>query len=101
MLFAPSDQDESYTRQRALLEGHEAAFEDRDLLAIHLVEDGPDEAAERRRFGVEPAAFAAVLVGKDGTEKFRSHEPVRPRTLFDLIDAMPMRRREMRDRKSG
>ena len=43
--------------------------------------------------------FAAILVGKDGTEKFRSDEPVRPETLFGLIDAMPMRRREVRDRR--
>ena len=39
-------------------------------------------------------AFAAVLVGRDGGEKFRSSEPVPAEKLFGLIDAMPMRRRE-------
>lgn len=49
--------------------------------------DGPDN---RRR-------TIAVLVGKDGTEKLR--HPASPATIaevFDLIDTMPMRRREMR-----
>jgi hypothetical protein len=39
-----------------------------------------------------------VLVGKDGGEKFRSTEPVLAEKLFDLIVAMPMRRREVRAR---
>ena len=46
---------------------------------------------------MEAGAFAAVLVGKDGGEKFRSEGPVSPEVLFEIIDAMPMRRREMRD----
>ena len=40
-----------------------------------------------------------MLVGKDGGEKFRSTEPVRPQDLFDRIDAMPLRRREARERE--
>ena len=61
-----------------------------------LFEDGSDEsAAARSRFRVEDGAFAAVLVGRDGGEKFRSSEPVPAEKLFGLIDAMPMRQREM------
>ena len=50
------------------------------------------------RYGVEPGRFAAVLVGKDGTVKHRSDKPVEPDGLYALIDEMPMRRREMRER---
>ena len=50
------------------------------------------------RFGVEPGTFAALLVGKDGAVKHRSAEPVEPGELYALVDAMPMRRREMRER---
>ena len=39
-----------------------------------------------------------MLVGKDGTVKHRSGEPVEPDELYALIDEMPMRRREMRER---
>ncbi|MDX1741506.1 MAG: DUF4174 domain-containing protein, partial [Rhodothermales bacterium] len=42
--------------------------------------------------------FEVVLVGKDGTEKERWQEPVPMGRVFALIDAMPMRRREMRER---
>ena len=45
-----------------------------------------------------PGRFAAVLVGKDGTVKHRSGEPVEPEYLYALIDQMFMRRREMRER---
>ena len=39
--------------------------------------------------------FTLILVGKDGTEKLRSHKAVEVETLFETIDAMPMRIREM------
>lgn len=65
-------------------------------------EDGPTEPGPaRHEYDAKTGTFAAVLVGKDGGEKFRSDEPVRPEDLFDLIDDMPMRRREMQDRDPG
>ena len=57
-------------------------------------------AAARRlrdRFDVPDDAFRVVLVGKDGTEKRREAEPVSARSVFDTIDAMPMRQREMQE----
>ncbi|MFB6099577.1 MAG: DUF4174 domain-containing protein [Salinibacter sp.] len=115
-VFAATDTSEAFTRQADAFEGHDAGFQDRDLLLLTVVgaEQGtvrsrPDteprpltEEAARRlrdRFGVPPEAFRVVLVGKDGTEKRRDAEPVSPRSVFDTIDAMPMRQREMR--KSG
>jgi hypothetical protein len=43
-------------------------------------------------------AFSLSLVGKDGGEKLRSPRPVSPEELFALVDAMPMRQRERRER---
>ena len=48
------------------------------------------------RYRLDTARFTAVLIGKDGGEKFRSNEPVRPAQLFAIIDAMPMRQAELR-----
>ena len=63
-------------------------------------EDGTaGSGAARREYNVQRGTFAAILVGKDGGEKFRSGEPVRPEILFDLIDAMPMRQREMQNKE--
>lgn len=56
-----------------------------------------EAAAARDRFRVEPDTLAVLLVGKDGTVKHRSGEPVGPEEVFSLVDAMPMRRREMRE----
>ncbi len=113
-VFAPSVAADSLATQAERFEGHDAGFRDRDLLLLVLtdetdgtVQDAPGaekrpltEAAARRlydHFGVPADAFRVVLVGKDGTEKRRDAEPVTVRSVFDTIDAMPMRQREMRD----
>ena len=43
------------------------------------------------------APFSLILIGKDGTEKFRSNKPVEVEMIFRTIDAMPMRMREIRE----
>lgn len=86
----------------ALLKDHGPALEDRDLLVEFFFEDGPEgSSAGRGRLRVEDGSFAAVLVGRDGGEKRRWAEPVVPEGLFEIIDAMPMRRREMREKDAG
>jgi hypothetical protein len=42
------------------------------------------------------SSFTALLLGKDGGSKWRENRPARAAELFELIDAMPMRRQEMR-----
>ena len=117
-VFAASDTSESLARQEDAFADHDAGFRDRDLLLLtvtgadrgtHRSVPGADpqpltEAVARRlreRFDVAPDVFRIVLVGKDGTEKRRDAEPVTARSIFDTIDAMPMRQREMRDASGG
>src|SRR3712207_2593458 len=104
LVFAPSPEDDRYVRQTRILEGARGDFEERDLLRGDLFERGtgtfdggrwPEHAAWAwERYGVGPGRFAAVLVGKDGTVKHRSGEPVEPEYLYVLIDEMPIRGRE-------
>jgi hypothetical protein len=49
----------------------------------------------RQRFHIEPGGSTFILVGKDGTVKLR-RPSVRLSNLFEVVDAMPMRRAEMR-----
>lgn len=109
LIFAPSTSDERYMEQERLLADEESGLEDRDLLLLRILEDGtgaaagepvPAEAAAsaRREHGVEDGRFAVALVGRDGGVKFRADEPVPATEIFGRIDAMPMRRREMRER---
>ncbi len=93
-----------------MLEGAKEDFAERDRLRGDLFEeetgafDGEPATSEGasaawERCGVEPGRFAAVLVGKDGTIKHRSGEPVEPGTIYALVDAMPTRCREMHERR--
>lgn len=96
LVFTPSTLDTGYSEQRRLLQDHERGFAERDLLTTVFLEN--DEAVETRdRYGIVGGSFMVVLVGRDGGEKFRSDEPVPAEALFARIDAMPMRRREMRE----
>jgi hypothetical protein len=118
LVFAPGTAAEQMRAQEDAFDGHLAGFRDRELLLLTLsdntdgtVRDGPGaearpltEAAVRRlydHFRVPADAFRVVLVGKDGTEKRRDAEPVTARSIFDTIDAMPMRQGEMRDSSEG
>lgn len=117
VVFALSGSDDALNSQLHQFEGQGDGFRDRDLLLLTLagtnghLRSAPEavphpltDAAVRRlydRFGVPPDAFRMVLVGKDGTEKRRDAEPVTARALFDTIDAMPMRQREMREDSTG
>lgn len=45
----------------------------------------------------EDKLYQNLLIGKDGGGKLRSNSPISNEKLFDTIDAMPMRQREIRD----
>ena len=72
-----------------------AALDERDVVVQTL----SPEAARRERpeLGVgAKTAFEVLLVGKDGGVKLRRSGPVDCREISALIDAMPMRREEMK-----
>ncbi len=93
LVFVPSAEDKNYLEQKRLLEDAESGLTERDLVV--LITDSSDPL--RADYGV--SEFTVVLIGKDGTEKERFSEPVKPASLFSIIDQMPMRRREMKERQ--
>jgi hypothetical protein len=76
----------------ALFEANTADMAERRNLVI--VDTGAGRTL-RARF--QPEGFTVILVGLDGGEKFRAGSVVDPDRLDELIDRMPMRRREMRE----
>ena len=90
-------------RQKQILRADGPGLAGREVVAFAATRD-----AVLPIFGEAPAGmpalpaplggFEAVLVGKDGTVKGRWNRPVTLPELFSLIDAMPMRRQEMRAR---
>ncbi len=113
LLFTPTTSDPRFTAQQQLLENHASEISERDLIIIPVVfnprfpaENQPNSIsispAEpirlRSRYHIQPAVFTAILLGKDGVVKLRSPTPVTMEKLTTLIDSMPMRQQEVRDR---
>lgn len=96
VVFAPGPGDARLAEQLERFAAARDALEER---ATVVIVDAEGPSALRDRF--DPTPFAVILVGKDGAEKFRSPEPVPVEALSERIDAMPMRRREMRESSPG
>jgi len=91
----------------AALKGNKAGLLDRDLVVINVSAHPKDisqtvrPSAEairdlRRRLAIPETGNTFVLIGKDGGVKARQTDSLNLGRLFSLIDAMPMRREEMR-----
>jgi Domain of unknown function (DUF4174) len=109
ILFAPSEEDLRYQSFKEQLQRRTQEVQDRDLLAFHVFETGYGRLAQlplnkgqvlflRRQFSIKPGQRIAILIGKDGEVKLRRELPVDLSEIFSVIDAMPMRQREMRER---
>lgn len=105
LVFAPDGRHEAYRRQVELLDAVGSGLRERDMTVIEAIGDDRVTVDGRvratsatsfyRRYAVGADRFRVILVGKDGTVKLDSGEVVGSDELFALIDAMPMRRREM------
>ena len=101
LVFAPGPDDARLRYQRAELHRLTAEPDTRDL---HLVTvagmtvDGAANAAAalRARFKVVEGGYRTFLIGKDGHEAVRSTAPIPAEEIARTIDAMPMRRDEVR-----
>jgi Domain of unknown function (DUF4174) len=109
LVFAPDAEHESYKQQLRAVKRDKKDFEDRDLIVVSLfAASGLDENnntinAEkvrilRRKYNILNTEFRAILIGKDGGKKESREKPFDNPQLFKIIDAMPMRKDEM---KSG
>ena len=96
IVAAPFGEDVSLREQRGILADWKAKADARDLSIVEVLGDqvrgAADTAAQIRRKYRLPAAFTAILIGKDGGEKLRSAKPFPAAALEATIDAMPMRR---------
>lgn len=52
-----------------------------------------------KKYNADTAQYTVILVGKDGFEKYRANKVIETDQLFAIIDAMPMRRREIKKNK--
>jgi len=52
-----------------------------------------------KKYKSDDTPFEVILIGLDGGIKLTQHELLTCKKLFAIIDGMPMRRREMRDKR--
>ncbi|MEL6674702.1 MAG: DUF4174 domain-containing protein [Bacteroidota bacterium] len=110
LIFAPQPDHPLLQSQLELLEGQEAALQDRKLKVYQVLPDryqaGFSKASDwkarenpylKRRH--PQAAFEIQLIGLDGGIKSAHSQPINPQRFMDLIDSMPMRQAELRRRK--
>jgi hypothetical protein len=109
ILFAPSEDAPAYQSFKEQLQRRTREIRDRDLITFHVLESGKSRMDSlplsreqalslRRRFSIERGQCKWILIGKDGEEKLRGELPADLSDIFSVIDAMPMRQREMRER---
>jgi hypothetical protein len=108
VVSGPAENDPKFAEQRQALRLSAAAFTERDMVLVSLV-DGSSAAGDREltaeevasiraALGIEPGSFAVRLIGKDGSVKLSGETVLPMAEIYALIDSMPMRQREMRDR---
>lgn len=101
--------DPDIKKQIEELESEPEGISDRDLLIFHIDQEvellngkasqtDVTAAQFRAKYNVPEDQFRYILLGKDGRTKYSKKEFVPNRKLFAIIDAMPMRQREMREK---
>ena len=106
LMFAPQEGDSFLRTLQSEISAQQGEVSERDLVVLKIFESGPSylentqldtrtAAAIRNRFAAPLGHFTCILVGKDGGIKLRRNAQVKLKEIFDLIDAMPMRREEM------
>jgi hypothetical protein len=104
--------DDQLNKQLHLFSKNQAGMDERDLIVFRILPDKVEQihgkkygknAAEklRSKYNIDKNDFTVILIGKDGTEKLRQQKVLSIDKLFATIDAMPMRRREMRNSDGG
>lgn len=93
LLFADSETNPQLQQQLKYLREDANGLKERDIeMKIYYRTKNPELFTKRKI----KAAFTAILVGKDGGDKLTSNEALTLQKLYGIIDAMPMRRSEMK-----
>ncbi len=104
VVSAPSPGDAQLLAQDAALDAEPDGQAERELSVIRIVgtqaDGGVDAQALRERLSMPPDRFEVALVGKDGGVAHRQAHALPLAEVFARIDAMPMRRAEIRKHES-
>ena len=85
-------------KQLAIWTEAQAEMQERDLIITVIT---GNELLYKKYKVDSQTDFTVILLGKDGIEKLRTQNLLTANKLFALIDAMPMRRQEMRKKEKN
>lgn len=98
VVFADSPNDPRYIQQMELLTDRLEPLAERDVIV--LTDTAKSEGSDLRT-KLRPRGFMLAMIGKDGTVYLRKPLPWDVREITRVIDKMPMRQQEMRDRRDN
>lgn len=96
IVFADSPNDSSFGLQMEYLTARIDELEARDVVVLTDTDPSVQSALRTK---LRPRGFMMVLIGKDGSVKLRKPLPWDVREISRTIDKMPMRQREIRERR--
>ncbi|APX10985.1 DUF4174 domain-containing protein [Tateyamaria omphalii] len=96
IVFADSPNDPNFGQQMEFLEARAEDLAERDVVVLTDTDPSVDSDL---RLQFRPRGFMLVLVGKDGGVKLRKPFPWDVREITRSIDKMPIRQREIRERR--
>lgn len=104
VVSSPTFDNDKASKQLARLQQHTLGLKDRKLVVYHRTNTGYSEDFGEQVYRIDPrdvaiSSFKVELIGLDGTEKFRSHKVQEAAIFFGRIDAMPMRKAEIRNKR--
>ena len=108
MVFSSSQEDSNYQSLIKEIQDQRDGLRERDILVFEILEKGESRFGNtvlkketidflRQKFSAGQGSFLVILLGKDGEEKMR-RQKVSLTEIFGVIDGMPMRQREMKER---
>ena len=96
LLFYKEDGKPLHDKQMAELQKNRSGVKERDIIIKSYPYSAETASVWQKNKIDKDSAFTFILIGRDGGEKYRSVTPVMAARLFGQIDAMPMRRSEVR-----
>lgn len=98
VVFADSPADPRYIQQMEYINERLDDLAIRDVVVLTDTEKGAGTSLRRE---LRPRGFMLVLIGKDGTIYLRKPLPWSVREISRIIDKLPMRQQEVRERRGG
>ncbi len=91
-VYSDDFRNPKFAAQIKELHADESGLKERDLRVVQIIKDEKTDYLFKRKH--IKSDFTIILIGKDGGEKYRSKNVLTTKTIFAMVDAMPMRRAE-------